>query len=407
MKNKIFYGWVNVLASAFIMFVLLGLGNSTLSQFLPLMAEELSVNLSQVSLLISFSSITIAILGALIGPLMLKFGAKRLINLGIIFYCLSLFTLSISKSLPLVYLSGILMGAGITYATSLTLSTIITAWFVEKRGLALGIVFAASGIGGTIFNPIMAKMILSLGYRKAFLYEAIFIFVICTLASIFLVKSPKEKGQEAYGKADVSTETKASEESLSLKEIYKSMPFILLLFSCILFSMAIQPTMYNFFPHYLSVGYDQLFIAKLLSIVSLVNILAKLIIGYINDKFGLIPSISIGFIGFMVCDLAMLLSNSQISAYLAVIAYGFALTMVIIPLPLIVPKLFGVKHYAQVLGVLTAFLTIGSSVGTPMSSLIFDKTGSFKTSFVIQGVLIVVSYILFVSSVKSKKTLNK
>lgn len=109
----------------------------------------------------------------------------------------------------------------------------------------------------------------------------------------------------------------------------------------------------------------------------------------------------------MVCDLAMLLSNSQISAYLAVIAYGFALTMVIIPLPLIVPKLFGVKHYAQVLGVLTAFLTIGSSVGTPMSSLIFDKTGSFKTSFVIQGVLIVVSYILFVSSVKSKKTLNK
>lgn len=406
MKNKIFYGWVNVIASAFIMFVLLGLGNSTLSQFLPLMAKELSVNLSQVSLLISFSSITIAILGAFIGPIMLRIGSKRLINLGIIFYCLSLFTLSLSKNLILVYLSGVLMGAGITYATSLTLSTIITAWFVEKRGLALGIVFAASGIGGTIFNPLMARMILSLGYRKAFLYEAIFIFIICTLASLFLVKNPKEKGQAPYGKAEVKTNLNVEKDCLSLKEIYKSMPFILLLFSCIFFAMAIQPSMYNFFPHYLSVGYDQLFIAKLISIVSLVNIVAKLIIGYINDKFGLIPSISIGFISFFICDLAMLLSNSKLSAYIAVISYGFALTMVIIPLPLIIPKLFGVKYYAQILGILTAFLTLGSSIGTPLSSLIFDKTGSFSLSFIIQGVLIVISYFLFISSVKSKKTLK-
>lgn len=407
MTQNRFYGWINVGLSALIMLLTLGLGNASLSQFLPLIAKDLSVNMSQVTLLVSFSSISIAIFGALIGPAIKKFGHKNLIYIGVLLYSLSILILSFSNSLPLIYLAGVAMGAGISYGTSLTLSTIISAWFIEKRGLALGLVFAASGVGGFIFNPIVARFILAIGYRKTLFIEAITIFIVCIVGAFFIVANPKDKGEKPLGEVGVINKNECAEESLNKTDIYRSLPFILLVFSCISFAMAIQPTMYNFFPHYLSLGYDQIFIANLISIVSLVNIAAKLIMGYVNDKFGLIKAISIGFIGYFVCDLIMIVSNSKTSAYLAVIAYGFALTMLVVALPLIVPKVFGMNHYASILGILTAFLTIGSSIGTPLSSLIFDKTGEFRISFIIQAILIVVSYLLFLRAVTYKSNLIK
>lgn len=405
MKSRFFYGWINLVLAGLIMFFALGMGNSTLTQFLPLIAEDLSAKMSQITILISCSALSIAVFGAFVGKAIAKIGKKRIIYLGIILYSLSLLLLSFAKSLPLVYLAGIIMGAGITYATSITLSMVINAWFIEKRGMALGIVFAASGIGGSIFNPLIARLIMAVGYRKAFLYEAIIIFVISMIACFFLVMEPKDIGQRPLGFKGEGASKGSQNKSIStdVRKIYRSKPFIFLLLSSILFAMAIQPTMYNFFPHYSKVGFDHIFIARLISIVSLVNIGAKLIMGYLNDRFGLLPAISLGFISFFISNLAMLVSDSRVSAYLSVIAYGFALTMVIIPLPLIVPRLFGTEHYTSLIGVLTAFLTIGSSVGTPLSSFIFDRTGSFNISFIGQGILIVISYILFLLALKTSK----
>ena len=115
MTQNRFYGWINVGLSALIMLLTLGLGNASLSQFLPLIAKDLSVNMSQVTLLVSFSSISIAIFGALIGHAIKKFGHKNLVYIGVFLYSLSILILSFSKSLPLIYLAGIAMGAGISY----------------------------------------------------------------------------------------------------------------------------------------------------------------------------------------------------------------------------------------------------------------------------------------------------
>lgn len=46
-------------------------------------------------------------------------------------------------------------------------ATILFEWFSAKRGLAAGIMYAGTGIGGTIFPFVISSMISSFGYKTA------------------------------------------------------------------------------------------------------------------------------------------------------------------------------------------------------------------------------------------------
>lgn len=401
--KKVFYGWINVAVSVVIMSLLLGLGNATLSLFIKPMADTLQVSRTAVSTIVSISAITIGLASMLCGTLSKRFGFKKVIMGGIVFMGAAAWLYSMATALWMIYAAAILFGLGITFGTTITISAVIQNWFVEKKGLALGIVFASSGVGGMIFNPIVAGLIESSGWQSAFRFEAIAMLVIPMLAALFISNKPADKGEKAYGESSSAVNlTESDNPGLSLGQARKTKSFKLLILTVLLYSFAVQPLLYIVPAHYSDLGFDASFGATLLSVIYLVNIFAKIIIGVLNDKFGVRLALSTAYASFFAAILFILIGKSTAMGYGFAMFYGIAFALLVIPMPLIIPLLFGTKDYSTIMGVLTAFATAGSAIGMPISSLSYDLTGSYTYAFIGLAVAMVVSYISFIASLKAK-----
>lgn len=59
-------------------------------------------------------------------------------------------------------------------------------WFSKRRGLAVGITFAGSGVGGLVIANVSMAAIKSIGYRWALRIDGIIVFVLLSFSTCFV-----------------------------------------------------------------------------------------------------------------------------------------------------------------------------------------------------------------------------
>lgn len=97
------------------------------------------------------------LLGVQIGPLFDRYGPRGLVGVGSVVYVVSLVLLAQCREywqFMLVY--GVLSGASSAFLTTTALA-VVSHWFERKRGMATGIAFVGSSVGGIGF-PLILKL---------------------------------------------------------------------------------------------------------------------------------------------------------------------------------------------------------------------------------------------------------
>jgi MFS family permease len=84
-------------------------------------------------------------------------------------------------------------------AFTVLLPVILTRWFDRYMGLAVGIYWAAMGVGPMIFAPVFRWLIETRGWPQAFTLVAIVVGVILIAFSLLIRSSPREMGLAPYG----------------------------------------------------------------------------------------------------------------------------------------------------------------------------------------------------------------
>jgi MFS family permease len=84
-------------------------------------------------------------------------------------------------------------------AFTVLLPVILTRWFDRYMGLAVGIYWAAMGIGPMIFAPVFRWLIETRGWPQAFTLIAVIVGVILLAFSLLIRSSPREMGLKPYG----------------------------------------------------------------------------------------------------------------------------------------------------------------------------------------------------------------
>src|SRR5206468_3257819 len=105
--------------------------------------------------------------------------------------CLSLgfFLTSFTTSLSWLYASyGVVVGLGngIGYAVAVP---VVSKWFPDKRGLAVGLTVGAYGAGSAVLGPLSQMLISELGWRMTFRILAA-LFLVGGAAATLLVRNP-------------------------------------------------------------------------------------------------------------------------------------------------------------------------------------------------------------------------
>jgi len=161
-------------------------------------------DVSTISAAISINIILMGVTGPFVTGFMEVVGLKRTILL-----CLTLLTagtgLSIFMTEPwqLFLTWGLMVGVGSGAGAVGITAAVANRWFVERTGLAMGLLFSAAAAGQLVFLPVLALLAERFGWQAAAFAVTVAIAAVVPVVALLLPESPAQIGIGPYGSAAV------------------------------------------------------------------------------------------------------------------------------------------------------------------------------------------------------------
>ena len=134
--------------------------------------------------------LTLAITSPFAGKAVDRFGAKSVMALGGAVMAMGFALLFALKSPLHFYIGNIIVGIGGSAAGPISGTAVVSDWFREKRGLAIGIMSTGIGLGGFVVAPLLgAGIIPAFGWRMGYLFMSILACPTIPLALLVIKKS--------------------------------------------------------------------------------------------------------------------------------------------------------------------------------------------------------------------------
>ncbi len=393
-KPRFFYGFLIVGVAFIIHLIAFGISDSFGALVNPL-ADEFGWSRAAISGANSVMFILSGALAIVMGIVTDKYGPR--LALSICAVCLGAGFLLMSQLHDLwqLYLFfGIIFGIGMSGIWAPILS-VISRWFVGKRGLITGIVISGGGLGAFIGPPVITGLLDKYGWVQATLFLGIFVFVVVFVAAQFLKRDPTQVGQTPYGEKIISEpESKSISRDFSLVEAMRTIQF------WILFGMYFCLAFYTFsifvhvMPHAIQLGIPTASAAFILASISGMGIIGNYVMGRVCDKIGPRKIFIISFFIMSAALFWLVYAHEIWSLYLFSFAFGFNHGGNATAQTPIIARVFGLKAVGTIFGVAFFGFTIGGAVGPLVTGYIFDVTGGYQLAFVVCGAIGVIGLAL-------------
>lgn len=385
-KREIFYGWWVVLAAFLMSAIVLGSFYSYGVFFVPIMTEFDWTRglMSGVPLV---GGLTYAVTVPATGWLADRCGFRKVTTIMAGILTLGFILSSQVKTLWQLYLfAGFMGGLGAPTAIALPLS-MVTRWFVRRRGLALGIASAGIGAGTALIPPLVAYLINNHEWRVTYMVLGLLIGLICIPAALITMRQPEPKYVLAFEGRDSSTSSPPApskgDEDYSLAEALFTGSFwsLFAVFALCIFSIGLALT--HLVPYAQDRGLSAVRAASLLSTLGIFSIIGRLASGALSDRVG---ARVILFAGFALQGVAMLwLIRADVAWMLYMFAglFGVLYGGTFVVIPKLTSHIFGLKSMGAIFGALSVADGLGYGTGPLLAGYLFDATGSYDIPFLI------------------------
>ncbi|MCL2839309.1 MAG: MFS transporter [Defluviitaleaceae bacterium] len=411
MKKKVFYGWYIVVASVLIAAAGIGFHN-TASIFIRPVTEDLGLSRGEFTF---FRTIVILVGAALLpfyGKLAARFPIRRIMIIGTVMSGLSLIGYSFAANIWYFYFIAVINGMFMNAAHFMMIAILINRWFEDKRGLALGIAFAGSGIGAAVMVPMVSGIIDVLDWRWGFRFSGMASILILVPTILLLIKEkPEDMGLTPYKKANEKDTTQPvdahSLKGITLPQARKTPTFWFLTIALLLIAMASAAPTAHTAPYLGDIGYPTAVYSAVFSLAMLVLTVGKIFMGYVFDKFGtFVGGVSLG-IFFILAPIFALLALNPVMPWLHGVFFGLASTGFSVPINIFILKYFGEKDFTSILGILSMIMAFGAAFAAPAMGISFDILGNYIPAWwVLLGAGMVITLCLIGVNITGKKILN-
>lgn len=233
-QGNIYYGWYIVLTSAIIVLLSMGM-RMGIGPFVNPVMRDLGLSRTEISIIIAIGMLVYGIGMPIAGALLTWCSTRIILLIGLFTVCVSiLWTINAKGMISFLLSFGILLSLGLSFLSNITLSTIISKWFVRQRGKALFYLTTGGMAGIAVMTPVGTLLIESVGWQNTLLiFAGVFICIVIPSA-IFIMKEDVPEGADG---ANLTSERAKlnSQQSITLKDALKTKAFwqiVMGLFSC-------------------------------------------------------------------------------------------------------------------------------------------------------------------------------
>jgi MFS family permease len=371
-------GWIIVTVLFATMFLIWGPVNASSVFFLPVV-QHFGWSRTFFSLLVATAPLAAGFSSPGIGSLMDRYGERWIMIAGATMVGLSFLALSRADSAPAFFAIFVTLGIGITASTIIPAALVITRWFSEQRGVALGIAFAGIPLGGTAMAIVANQVVNYGGFRAGYIAMAIpILFLVIPLLAMFIPTSTEKQKTEAE-----RVPTEESLFGLEVSEALRARSFWMIAIAEVLFATARVGLRVHLVPFLTGLGYSPTRAAEVLSATFVFSAIGTFAIGRVVDKLGGRTTLGLVFVGAAGGIAALLAASHWIAVAAFVLIFGLAGDTPAAIFPIAVTESLGAKRLGGLLGLLALCRTVGFAFGPVIAGRIFDRSGSYTGALLV------------------------
>jgi len=388
MRDRWFYGWNIVALTLVFQAVSIGILVYSFALFVVPWLEEFASPRRDIMLCIVLLQLGTGALSPLAGRALDRFSPRYVIILGAILLSTGLVLVSqVSALWQIMLLFATVLPAGMSLSGPLAAQSLVTKWFSERRGLAIGLSAMGTSLGGFAFPLLNNFLIAALGWRQAMIILGIItISLICPLTWWVLGRPPpvSNQGQSPAAAGDPQPEYR----QWTTREILASPLFWIPAIAFVPMNAAFGGVQFNLGAYMQDLNFEPGQAAILISLISLSMIAGKLFFGSLSDHVDhrRLYWVAVSCLGL---SLVMFQGDPELARIrFGAFLIGFA-TGGILPLTgIIISSRFGVASFGRVMGLVSLFLMLGA-FGPLLAGWIYDVAGSYDIAFTVLLLLLV------------------
>ena len=362
------------------LFAIVGLALYGLPFYYDFMVRDFAWTRAQVTSGNAYSKLIVGpLFGFLAGWTVDRFGPRRLMIAGILMAGIALIGLGTITSLAGFYFFYLFNALGNVCGGPLPNQVLLSRWFTEARGKAMGFAYLGIGLGGAIVPLLSVWLVRMFGWRGALMILGALIILIALPLALFIKDTPDDSGPTRRA---IESATAASGKGVRVGDVFRAPAFYLLLVGSMCSIAAVGGTNQHI-KLFLSLdhGYTQGDAAKIASLVLATSLAGRLGAGWLADR---IPKKHVMLLIYLLVASAIPLlyvAKTTAMIYAFAIVFGLGLGGEYMVIPLVAAELFGVAMLGRLLGVILTADGVAEAVAPMMVGRLRDASGNYTTGF--------------------------
>src|SRR5215468_4513370 len=390
--DRVFYGWWVVAGFSFMTFISTGIRHAV-GPFLKPIVADLNLDRASFSLVIAVSLFLYGVFGPLVGLALDRFGARLTAAVGTLLLVGSLvLTAQVHTFWQFAVVYGVILPLGLAVTGPVMASGVVARWFNKRRGTALSMLGSASMTGMSLLVPIVTWLILSHGWRVAYVAIAGLVLVAILPVALWVIReSPEQMGLTPDGApVDAKTAGAASRERVTATTAMQTLAFWQLagsFFTCG-FSMSLLSA--HGIPMLTDHGYTPMFASWAMGVLGGSSIGFTVMLGAVSDRFGRRPVLATIYAGRVLIFTGFFLIRDNPIALLAVaVVGGITMAGTGSMTSALTADIYGRFSVSSVFGLIFLVHQTGSALGSSLAGVLFETTGGYGAAYAVACVLLV------------------
>jgi MFS family permease len=392
-----YYGWFVVLLSFFANLTAAGIRSAPSVLIHPFEAE-FGWTRTEIASAASLNLLMLGLFAPVGGWLIDRFGPRRVILGSLTTIIIGLTGVVFVQQLwQLIFLWGIVLGiaTGITPALG---ASIAARWFVDRRGLAIGIMTNANAAGQIVFLPLLMAVIISSGWRSALTMITVTAVLLIPAIWFWMRDNPADVGLEPYrsGKGANSQRriggfSRGAIRPMSmaaLSEVVKTSTFWILagcFFICGVTANGLIGT--HLIPHAIERGIPQVTAAAAVGIMGGASFIGTTFSGYLVDRIDPRKVLAVVYALRGTALLMLTFVSEATGLFMFAVLYGLDWYASGPATTTIIARTFGSERVGSIFGTVFVFHQFGGASAAILGGWVRVHFGDYQYAFLVGGCL--------------------
>jgi MFS family permease len=312
--------------------------------------------------------------GILMGRIAERLGIRSTVIFGSLMVAVGLLLSSWGPSWPLYIGHGLFMGLVGIGGINAPFYVYVSRWFDRRRGSALALISSGAYLAGTLWPPIFARVVASVGWRHAMLYYAAFELLVIVPAAVAVLAPPPKQLHHLHRK----------DEPRGAKSVLGWPPNLVFafqmaaIFTCCI-PMAMPQTHLVAFCS--DLGISAAHGAAMVSVLLGAAFFSRQGWGLISDRIGGLYTMLVGSACQAVGMAAFLLTQDETGLFTIAALFGFGFSGLVPANVLTSRELFPVEEAYWRMPTLLLCSSWGMATGGWLAGMLYDHFGFYAPAF--------------------------